>query len=116
MPGRRAGPVGGEAARLDQRDVHAEVGDLLGEEGIVDPLGVDLHAQLLQILVDGGEVQACSVEQFVHHAYGKRELDGEDRCVAQQVFDATDGGQVPLLDLVVAFVASDAFTHRRITE
>jgi hypothetical protein len=70
-------------------------------------------AQLGQLAVDAGLLDACAVTQLYRFAMGRYELDQLDQAFISHVLERNDGEPFRLDELVADFVASEAFGYRR---
>jgi hypothetical protein len=70
-------------------------------------------AELGALAVDAGLLDACAVTQLYRFAMGRYELDQLDYAFIEQVLDRQDGEPFRFDDLLVEFVASEAFGYRR---
>ncbi|MCH9681592.1 MAG: DUF1592 domain-containing protein, partial [Deltaproteobacteria bacterium] len=83
-------------------------GDFLGVGTFNGP------AQLADLAIESGMVEACVARQLYRFAVGRTELDDYDEAFLDRlVEDSTGAGGLAMLDLVSAYVGSDAFRYRR---
>jgi hypothetical protein len=105
-------PLGGPAGSGPDTvpvEPHGEVAALEGG-GMILPY--DDRDELLAIIADAEQAQACVVEQHVRFGLG-REIDERDACTIEQLtaaFVAADGG---LAELLLDLAESDAFVLAR---
>lgn len=70
-------------------------------------------AELGQLAVEAGLLDACAVTQLYRFAMGRYELDQLDQAFISHVLERQDGEPFRFDDLLVEFVASEAFGYRR---
>jgi hypothetical protein len=68
-----------------------------------------------QVLSDSRQVHACYAKHWLEYLYG-REVSDADGELLDAVAEASVGGDLTVLDLVAAMLASDAFLKRSSTE
>jgi hypothetical protein len=68
--------------------------------------------QLSNLLLSSGTIQSCAVRQFFHFASGREEV-AEEAPVIEYLRQQFEGSQYRFNDLMLRYIASPAFAHRR---
>ncbi len=70
-------------------------------------------AQLAELAIDSGMLDACVVQQLYRWSTGRAELDALDRAFVESVATELEGGDFRFDELVLDFVGHEAFGYRR---
>jgi hypothetical protein len=71
-------------------------------------------AELSNLLVEAGTIDACVAQQLLRFAGGRYALDNRDFNLLERIVPAAQGeGELAFYDLLMELVTSESFRHRR---